>query len=220
MSPDETKKPVPKDYDERIYRKGNPPHRVRIALIAIVLVIVGTYFGWTKELPFQHPLRAEGGVRERGQHPQGLAGADRRRQRGQGTGVERRRRQRRGHLHREGRRPPGPRGRRGRDPARGSSSRATSSSTCTPAARAPRSSATGDEIPITHTSTAVQLDEVLTALQTPDRANLVQLLQGFGTGLNRVPPRRGPHPGSRRSGPDRGGGDERDLQVRRSRRSR
>ena len=27
--------PKPKDYDERIYRKGHPPHRVRNALILI-----------------------------------------------------------------------------------------------------------------------------------------------------------------------------------------
>ena len=42
-----------KDYDERVYRKGNPPHRIRNALILIALVVVGTYLAWTKSIPFQ-----------------------------------------------------------------------------------------------------------------------------------------------------------------------
>src|SRR4051794_11164979 len=41
----------------------------------------------------------------------------------------------------------------------------------------------GDSIPITRTSTAVQLDEILTSLQKPERQNLVDLLQGLGTGF-------------------------------------
>ncbi|MGH2982556.1 MAG: MlaD family protein, partial [Solirubrobacterales bacterium] len=36
----------------------------------------------------------------------------------------------------------------------------------------------GGTIPISRTSTAVQLDELLTALQAPDRRNLVELLEG------------------------------------------
>ena len=47
--------PQAKDYDERIYRKGHPPHRTRNALILIALVIAGTYLAWTKTLPFQNP---------------------------------------------------------------------------------------------------------------------------------------------------------------------
>jgi hypothetical protein len=35
------------------YRKGNPPHRIRNAMILIVLVIIGTYLAWTKSIPFQ-----------------------------------------------------------------------------------------------------------------------------------------------------------------------
>ncbi len=42
-------------------------------------------------------------------------------------------------------------------------------------------------IPISHTSTSVQLDEVLTLLQAPVRADLGRLLQSFGTALNRKP---------------------------------
>src|SRR5829696_174100 len=45
----------------------------------------------------------------------------------------------------------------------------------------------GDTIPVSHTSTAVQLDEILTALQSPVRADLGRLLQGFGTALNAPP---------------------------------
>ena len=45
----------------------------------------------------------------------------------------------------------------------------------------------GDTIPVSHTSTAVQLDEVLTALQSPVRADLSHLLHGFGTALTHEP---------------------------------
>ncbi len=45
--------PKPKNYDERIYRKGNPPHRIRNGLILIALAVIGTYLAWTKSIPFQ-----------------------------------------------------------------------------------------------------------------------------------------------------------------------
>jgi ABC-type transporter Mla subunit MlaD len=45
----------------------------------------------------------------------------------------------------------------------------------------------GDDIPITQTSTAVQLDEILTALQQPTRRGLQQLLEGYGTALTYEP---------------------------------
>jgi ABC-type transporter Mla subunit MlaD len=45
----------------------------------------------------------------------------------------------------------------------------------------------GGTIPVSHTSTAVQLDEILTALQSPVRADLGRLLGGFGTALNHQP---------------------------------
>src|SRR5262249_31569374 len=45
----------------------------------------------------------------------------------------------------------------------------------------------GDTIPITQTSTAVQLDQILTSLQAPDRANLQKLLEGYGTSLTHKP---------------------------------
>ena len=45
----------------------------------------------------------------------------------------------------------------------------------------------GDTIPVTQTSTAVQLDEVLTALQAPTRKDLQKMLEGYGTALNHKP---------------------------------
>ncbi|MEJ7875099.1 MAG: MlaD family protein [Solirubrobacterales bacterium] len=45
----------------------------------------------------------------------------------------------------------------------------------------------GDDIPITQTATAVQLDEVLAALDSDTRLNLQRLLEGYGTGLTYEP---------------------------------
>jgi phospholipid/cholesterol/gamma-HCH transport system substrate-binding protein len=47
--------------------------------------------------------------------------------------------------------------------------------------------ASGGTIPISHTSTAVQIDEVLSALQSPVRADLGRLLEGYGTALTHEP---------------------------------
>lgn len=45
----------------------------------------------------------------------------------------------------------------------------------------------GGTIPVSRTSTAVQLDEVLSALQSPVRADLSQLLESYGTALTHEP---------------------------------
>jgi phospholipid/cholesterol/gamma-HCH transport system substrate-binding protein len=45
----------------------------------------------------------------------------------------------------------------------------------------------GGDIPLTQTFTAVQLDEVLTALQAPERKGLQRLLKGYGTALTYEP---------------------------------
>ena len=45
----------------------------------------------------------------------------------------------------------------------------------------------GATIPISRTSTAVQIDEVLTALQSPTRADLSRLLESYGTALTHKP---------------------------------
>jgi ABC-type transporter Mla subunit MlaD len=44
--------PKPVGYDERIYRKGHPPHQTRNALIMIVLILIGTYLAVNKSLPW------------------------------------------------------------------------------------------------------------------------------------------------------------------------
>src|SRR6478672_1437681 len=45
----------------------------------------------------------------------------------------------------------------------------------------------GSTIPVSRTSTAVQIDEVLTALQSPVRADLSRLLEGLGTAYTHEP---------------------------------
>jgi phospholipid/cholesterol/gamma-HCH transport system substrate-binding protein len=45
----------------------------------------------------------------------------------------------------------------------------------------------GDTIPVSHTSTWVQIDEVLSALQAPVRADLSRLLESYGTALTHKP---------------------------------
>ncbi len=45
----------------------------------------------------------------------------------------------------------------------------------------------GSTIPTTQTTTAVQIDEILTSLQSDTRTNLKRALEGYGTALNAVP---------------------------------
>ena len=45
----------------------------------------------------------------------------------------------------------------------------------------------GGTIPVSHTSTAVQIDEILSALQSPVRADLGRLLEGYGKALTNEP---------------------------------
>ena len=45
----------------------------------------------------------------------------------------------------------------------------------------------GETIPVSRTSTAVQIDEVLSALQSPVRADLAHLLESYGTALTHKP---------------------------------
>src|SRR3954452_9759582 len=56
-----------------------------------------------------------------------------------------------------------------------------------PGSPSARSLSSGDTIPVTQTSTAVQLDQILTSLQAPDRANLQKLLAGYGNALEHKP---------------------------------
>ena len=186
MPPEQTSKPRSEQYDERVHRKGNPPHRMRTAIIAIVVLVIGTYFAWTKELPLGNPYELKAvfanAVKIRKDSPVRVAGVNV----GKVLSAER------------------------------ESGKSVVTFTVDPEGQPVRSDAyaqirpriflegnffidlkpgspgepelaSGDTIPITQTATAVQLDEVLTALQQDDRDNLVAALYGFGTALNATP---------------------------------
>lgn len=186
--PDKTPQPV--DYDERIYRKGHPPHRVRNALILIALVIAGTYLALTKSLPFGDPYEVkavfDNAANIREGSPVRIAGVNV----GEVKGVEG----------------------VGDDAAEitftvtdeGQPVREDSTAEIRPRIflegnffidlkpGSPSAPELPDEgtIPITQTATAVQLDQILTTLQAPDRENLQRLLQGYGDALNTRSTRR------------------------------
>ena len=155
--------------------------------VALVVALIGVYLGFTKSIPFQPPLRGQGGVREREQPPRpgrrcgSPASRSARSPRssartpgGDGAMVTMRI-----NKTRAGRctptRPP--------RSARASSSRATSSSTSRRARRRRRSSHDGHVIPVNQTATPVQLDQVLTALQSDTREDLKTLLREYGKAL-------------------------------------
>jgi phospholipid/cholesterol/gamma-HCH transport system substrate-binding protein len=185
-----------KTYDERIYRKGHPPHRMRNALILIALVIVGTYLAITKTLPFQNPYELhaifKNGANIRKDSPVRIAGVNV----GKVESVK--------SVCESG--------------LTGNCDSNYSDVTFTvddngqpihsdaqvqirpriflegnffidlrPGSPSAHSLSSGDTIPVTQTSTAVQLDQILTSLQAPDRANLQKLLEGYGTTLTHRP---------------------------------
>jgi phospholipid/cholesterol/gamma-HCH transport system substrate-binding protein len=188
--------PQPKDYDERVYRKGHPPHRVRNALILIALVIIGTYLAWTKSIPFQshYELHAvfKNAANIRKDSPVRIAGVNV----GKVESVE--------SVCDDGL----------TDNCASNYSDVTFTVDDSgqpvhsdaqveirpriflegnffldvhPGSPSAHSLSSGDTIPITQTSTAVQLDQILTSLQAPDRANLQKLLEGYGTALTHKP---------------------------------
>jgi phospholipid/cholesterol/gamma-HCH transport system substrate-binding protein len=188
--------PQKKDYDERIYRKGHPPHRTRNALILIVLVVIGTYLAWTKEIPFQshYELKAvfSNAANIRKDSPVRIAGVNV----GKVESVE--------SVCQNGQ----------NDTCASNYSEVTFTVDdngqpvhsdaqveirpriflegnffldVSPGSPSAHDLSSGDTIPVTQTSTAVQLDQVLTSLQAPDRANLQKLLQGYGQALNHKP---------------------------------
>ena len=185
-----------KDYDERVYRKGHPPHRIRNALILIALVIAGTYLAWTKSIPFQSHFELHAVFKNaaniRKDSPVRIAGVNV----GKVESVE--------SVCENG--------------LTGNCNSDYSDVTFTvndngqpihsdaqieirpriflegnffldvrPGSPSAHSLSSGDTIPMTQTSTAVQLDQILTSLQAPDRANLQKLLAGYGTTLTHKP---------------------------------
>ncbi len=185
-----------KDYDERVYRKGHPPHRVRNALILIALVVVGTYLAWTKTIPFQSHFELHAVFKNaaniRKDSPVRIAGVNV----GKVVSVK--------SVCDNG--------------LTGDCASNYSDVTFTvddngqpvhsdaqveirpriflegnffldvrPGSPSAHSLSNGGTIPVTQTSTAVQLDQILTSLQAPDRANLQKLLEGYGTALTHKP---------------------------------
>ena len=188
--------PQQKGYDERIYRKGHPPHRMRNALILIALVVIGTYLAWTKSLPFGNPYELHAVFKNaaniRKDSPVRIAGVNV----GKVQSVE--------SVCENG--------------LTGNCDSDYSEVTFTvdsggqpvhsdatveirpriflegnffldvhPGSPSAHDLSGGDTIPVTQTSTAVQLDQILTSLQAPDRANLQKLLQGYGNALAHEP---------------------------------
>jgi phospholipid/cholesterol/gamma-HCH transport system substrate-binding protein len=186
----------PKDYDERVYRKGNPPHRIRNALILIALLIAGVYLAWTKTLPFQSHFTLHAVFKNaaniRVDSPVRIAGVNV----GKVTSVE--------SVCADGL------------TANCNSDYADVTFTVdsdgqpihsdaqvsirpriflegnffldlSPGSPNAQKLSSGGTIPVTQTSTAVQLDQILTSLQAPDRANLQKLLEGYGNSLTHQP---------------------------------
>ena len=196
MTPPAPRVPQKKDYDERIYRKGHPPHRARNGLILIALVVIGVYLGWTKEIPFQShfELKAvfQNAVNIRKDSPVRIAGVNV----GKVENVR--------SVCSTG----------DTDTCASNYSEVTFTVDdngqpihsdaqieirpriflegnffldLSPGSPSAHSLSGGDTIPVTQTSTAVQLDQILTSLQAPDRANLQKLLEGYGQSLNHKP---------------------------------
>ena len=196
MTPPAPRVPQKKDYDERIYRKGHPPHRMRNALILIVLVIIGTYLAWTKAIPFKshYELHAvfQNAANIRKDSPVRIAGVNV----GKVESVK--------SVCATGQ----------TDSCASNYSEVTFTVDTSgqpvhsdaqieirpriflegnffidmrPGSPSAHALSSGDTIPVTQTSTAVQLDQVLTTLQAPDRANLQKLLEGYGQALNHKP---------------------------------
>ncbi len=188
--------PQGKDYDERVYRKGNPPHRVRNALILIALVIVGTYLAWTKSIPFQSHFELhavfKNGVNIRKDSPVRIAGVNVGKVESVKSVCEN--------------------GLTGTCNSNYADVTFTVDSNgqpihsdaqveirpriflegnffldVSPGSPSAHSLSSGDTIPVAQTSTAVQLDQILTSLQAPDRASLQKLLEGYGTALTHKP---------------------------------
>jgi ABC-type transporter Mla subunit MlaD len=177
-----------KPYDERLYRRGpRGLSRTALGLIIVLLIVIGTYLAFAKEIPFAgrgYEAKAvfENTATLRGTNPVRIAGVNV----GEVTEVEAE-----GNttevtftvddeglpLHTDATIEIRPRlfleGNFFLDTHPGSPS----------APELPD----GGTIPVTQTSTAVQLDQVLTTLQKPERENLSEFLEGFGTGLNRQP---------------------------------
>jgi phospholipid/cholesterol/gamma-HCH transport system substrate-binding protein len=177
----------PGGYDERFFRGTGPPGPTAVGIATVVLIVVGVYLAATKSLPWTGPdyeitAAFENSASIRTTSPVRIAGVNV----GEVTSVEREGRianvtfsvEDEGRpIHVDAAAKIRPRifleGNFFIDLQPGSPS-------------APELE-DGGTIPVTRTATAVQLDEVLTALQEPARANLSLLTEGYGTALVHVP---------------------------------
>src|SRR3954447_25724151 len=170
-------------YNEAFFRSMGGPGPTVVGLAVVLLIIVGLYLAFTKHLPFTSPgyqVKATfaNAVRISDKAPVRIAGVNV----GQVTGVERK-----GNasvvtftVKDEGR------------PIHDDASieirpriflEGNFFLDVDPGSPSAPELADNGEIPVTRTSTAVQLDEVLTSLQKPERASLQLLLEGLGTGF-------------------------------------
>ncbi len=174
-------------YNETFFRGMGGPGPLAFGLIAVILVVAGLYMAFVKEIPFTSPgyqLKAEfsNAVNIRAKSPVRIAGVN--------VGEVR-------SVQREGDHSvvtftvsdPG-------RPVRADAGAQIRPRIflegnffidLDPGSPSAPELEDGGTIPITRTATSVQLDELLTALQSDDRANLQQLLQGFGTALQFQP---------------------------------
>ena len=200
-------------------RRAAAPRRspFAVGLIALVVIAILVYLGFTKDIPFTQPLRGQGRVHVLQRPAPGLAGADRRRRRRQGR-EDRGARRAPTHtvvtmsiedeglpLHEDATAKIRPRifleGNFFVD--------------LTPGTPGAEELDDGETITVTQTSTPVQLDQVLTALQSDTRQDLHDVLEGLGTALQ-LRAERGRRPRRRpvRARRDGGGVVERRLRRR------
>jgi phospholipid/cholesterol/gamma-HCH transport system substrate-binding protein len=180
--------PAKKEFDERVWHRGHAGlSSFAIGVIAVLIIVAGSYLAYTKQLPFTGPSYKIHAVFDnaatlRPDSPVRIAGVNV----GKVTSVERK-----GEnveatfyiddagrpIHTDAEVDIRPRlfleGNFFLDVDPGSPS-------------APELENDGT-VPITQTAVAVQLDEILTTLQSDDRQNLKALLEGFGTALNHQP---------------------------------
>ncbi|HEX6460591.1 MAG TPA: MlaD family protein [Thermoleophilaceae bacterium] len=157
---------------------------LRAGLIAIVLIAIGAYFGFAKQLPFRHPFKLEAvfrsGVNVRKGTPVRIAGVNV----GQVTSVSHYRNTQLALVKMEidkGGLPIK------RDATLKIRPRLFLEDNffvdVQPGSPSAQSVHSGDVIPVTQTNDPVQLDQVLTTLQSGTRGDLQKLLQGYGTAL-------------------------------------
>ncbi len=173
-------------HDDIPVRELNRTSPVRFAIVFLVVVIVGVYFGFTKHIPFKHGFRLNAqfasAINIKPKSPVRIAGVDV----GKVTGIRRQ-------------------GSTGLVSMEIESRGLPLHSDATvkirpriflegnwfvelqPGSPATKTLSSGATLPSTQSSDPVQLDQVLDALNTDTRANLQDFLIGYGDGLTRTP---------------------------------